>query len=171
MRNIQKLLLLILLSLLCAGLLANTRAASEDVYLPLIYNSGPAVINTATLTRTPTITLTPTETPKPFVYIEITHVEGDPPGDDVLGEYVLIENQGTANENMTGWKLKNEENDTFRFPVFILKAGSEVTVWTREGANTETDLYWGSERSIWDNGGDCATLLDGSYQLVDWECY
>ena len=171
MRNIRKLLFVIFLSLLSAGLLATARAASESLYLPLIFNVAPTPISTATATRTPTITPTPTETPKPFTYIEITDLEGDPPGDDVLREYVVIENQGTANENMTGWKLKNEENDTFRFPVFILKAGSGVTVWTREGTNTETDLYWGSERAIWDNGGDCATLLDVSYQLVDWKCY
>jgi len=171
MRNIRKILFVITLSLLTAGLLANARAISESLYLSLIYYNVPTPTSTATPSRTPTITPTPTETPNPFVYIEITDLEGDPPGDDVLGEYVVIGNQGTANENMTGWKLKNEENDTYRFPVFILKAGSGVTVWTREGTNSETDLYWGSERPIWDNGGDCATLLDGSYQLVDWECY
>jgi len=107
----------------------------------------------------------------PFVYIEITDFEYDPPGDDVLGEYLVIENQGTANQNMTGWKLKNDENETFRFPAYILKAGAGVTVWTKEGVNTETDLYWGSETPIWSNHGDCATLLDRSHQLVDWECY
>ena len=171
MRNIRIFLTATTLILLSAGLLATASAASGGLYMPLIFNGAPTPVSTATPTCTPTITPTPTETPKPFAYIEITDMEYDPPGDDVLGEYVVIENQGTANENMTGWKLKNEENNTFRFPTFILKAGSEVTVWTREGTNTETDLYWGSERAIWDNSEDCATLLDESYQLVDWYCY
>lgn len=161
-----------ILLLLSTGLLATTRGASDGLYLPLIYNAAPTPVSTATPTFTPTITPTPTETPKPFVYIEITELEYDPPGDDVLGENVVIENQGTANQNMTGWKLKNEENETFRFPTFILKAGAGVTVWTKEGMNTETDLYWGSEVPIWNNhGGDCAYLSDASFQLVDWYCY
>jgi len=165
LRNIRVFFSAISLILLYVGLLATARAASDGLYLPLIYYAAP------TPTSTPTITPTPTEPPKPFVYIEITDFKYDPPGDDVLGEYLVIENQGTANQNMTGWKLKNDENETFRFPAYILKAGAGVTVWTKEGVNTETDLYWGSETPIWSNHGDCATLLDGSHQLVDWECY
>ena len=171
MRNIHIFLTAITLILLSAGLLATARAASDDLYMSLIFNGAPTPISTSTPTCTPTITPAPTETPKPFAYIEITDLEYDPPRDDVLGEYVAIENQGTANENMTGWKLKNDENETFRFPAFTLKAGAGVTVWTKEGINTETDLYWGSETPIWNNQGDCATLLDESYQLVDWYCY
>jgi hypothetical protein len=171
MRNIRIFLSVIFLITFSTGLLVTARAASDNLYLPLIFNGARTPVSTATPTSTPTITPTPTETAKPFAYIEITDLEGDPPGDDVLGEYVVIENQGTANENMTGWKLKNEENDTFRFPIFILKAGSGVTVLTREGTNTETDLFWGSETPIWNNQGDCATLKDESYQLVDWKCY
>jgi hypothetical protein len=172
MRNIRIFLSVMTLILLSAGLLSIARGASDGLYLPLIMVAAPTPVNTATPTITPTITPTPTETPKPFVYIVITELEYDPPGDDVLGEYVAIENQGTANQNMTGWKLKNEENETFRFPTFTLKAGAGVTVWTKEGANTETELYWGSEVPIWNNrGGDCAYLSDASFQLVDWYCY
>ena len=162
--------LLLLLTLSLVGL-AMTNAAPGDLYLPIILYQLPPPASTATPTSTPTSAATPTETPIPFAYIEITALEFDPPGEDVQWEYVVIENQGNANENMTGWKLKNEENETFRFPAFTLKAGASVTVWTKAGDNTATDLYWGSETAIWKDQGDCATLLDGYYQLVDWYCY
>ena len=172
MRKNRILLSVIFIILLSAGLLVSVRGASDGLYLPIILYHPLPPASTGTSTISPTITKTPTETPKPFAYIEITDLEYDPPGDDVLGEYVVIENQGTGNQNMTGWKLKNEENETYRFPAFTLKAGAGVTVWTKEGVNTETDLFWGSETPIWANhGGDCATLYDGTFQLVDWECY
>jgi len=152
---------LIILLTLALGGIAMTTASPGDLYLPIILYQLP----------TPASTTTPTETSEPFAYIEITDLEFDPPGEEVQGEFVVISNQGSANENMTGWKLKNEENVTFRFPTFILKAGATVSVWTRAGMNTATDLYWGSETAIWNNQGDCATLLDEIYQLVDWYCY
>lgn len=170
MKNSFPLITFTLLIILTAGLQVNARAAPGDLYLPLILHDGP--VSTEIPTSTPTITPTPTETPDPFVYIEITDIEFNPPGNDVEGEFVVIENQGTANENMTGWRLRNEEGETFRFPTFILKAGAGVIVWTKEGTNTETDLHWGSESPIWSNsGGDCAELLDENRQLVDWYCY
>jgi hypothetical protein len=169
MKHFQVTISITSLIALSFGTIAVRHASPDDLYLPFVVYQAPAP--TATPTSIATSTITPTETSEPFAYIEITELEFDPPGEDLQGEFVVISNQGGANENMTGWKLKNEANETYRFPTFILKAGATVTVWTKAGLNIDTDLYWGSEMAIWNDQGDCATLLDETYQLVDWYCY
>lgn len=76
----------------------------------------------------------------------IFSVNYDAEGDDrknLNGEYVIIKNTGETDVDMTGWILEDEANHKFHFPIFTLKAGSTVTVYTGSGTNTETELYWG----------------------------
>lgn len=98
--------------------------------------------------------------------IKITFIEYNPPGDDVQGEYVRIENQGGRAQTMTSWTLRDVANHIFTFPSFTLAAGGTVRVWTKSGTNTTTDLYWGSGAAIWNNTGDTAYLRDGSGALI-----
>ena len=46
------------------------------------------------------------------------------------------------------------------FPNFTLELGQAVTVHTGSGVDNKTDLYWGSNRPVWDNKGDTVYLLD-----------
>jgi len=101
-----------------------------------------------------------TATISPPADVRITHIEYDPPGDDVAGEYVRIQNLGGRAQVMTGWTLRDLANHVFTFPSFTLAAGGTVRVWTKGGANTATDLYWGSSQAIWNNDGDTAYLRD-----------
>jgi hypothetical protein len=39
-------------------------------------------------------------------------------------------------------------------------------VHTGEGADTARDLYWDRSTSVWNNGGDVATLKDASGNIV-----
>ena len=103
----------------------------------------------------------------PLQDIQITYVEYDPPGDDVQGEFVRIENSGRAVADMTGWTLRDEAGHQFTFPAYGLKAGKYVRVWTKTGANTATDLYWGRGQAVWNNTGDCAYLQDSTGKMVD----
>jgi len=98
--------------------------------------------------------------------VQITYIEYDPPGDDVQGEHVQIENLGGAAQEMTGWTLRDEANRVFTFPAFTLPAGGTVRVWTGGGTNTATDLYWGSGTAIWNNDGDTAYLRDTGGTLI-----
>jgi len=98
--------------------------------------------------------------------VQITYIEYDPPGDDVQGEYVQIENLGGAAQEMTGWTLRDEANRVFTFPAFTLPTGGTVRVWTGGGTNTATDLYWGSGTAIWNNDGDTAYLRDTGGTLI-----
>jgi hypothetical protein len=109
------------------------------------------------------------ESPSPDV--QITFIEYDPPGSDVEGEYVRIENVGGGVADMTDWTLRDEANKAFTFPTFTLSPGAAVQVWTKSGTDTATDLYWGSGSAIWNNTGDCAYLRDGAGTPVDTYCY
>ncbi len=101
-----------------------------------------------------------TATISPPADVRITHIEYDPPGDDVQGEYVRIQNLGGRAQVMTNWTLRDVANHVFTFPSFTLAAGGTVRVWTKGGTNTATDLYWGSNQAIWNNTGDTAYLQD-----------
>jgi hypothetical protein len=91
--------------------------------------------------------------------ISISHIEYDPPGRDVDGEYVLIVNNAHQAVALTGWVLTDgDARHTFTFPAFTLAAGGTVKVWTKRGQASASDLYWGSRTAIWNNDGDTGTL-------------
>ncbi len=98
---------------------------------------------------------------------QIVYIDYDPPGDDVEGEYVEIRNLSGTAQIMTGWTLSDAASHTFIFPVFTLNAGATIKVWVKSGANTATDLYWGSGSAIWNNDGDTAYLRDSQGNLID----
>ncbi len=103
--------------------------------------------------------------------VRITYIEYDPPGDEVQGEYVSLQNFGASPAAMTGWTLRDEGNHVFTFPSFTLAPGGTVQVWTRAGTNDAGNLYWGSGSAIWNNSGDCAYLRDAQGQGVSQYCY
>jgi len=89
-----------------------------------------------------------------------------PEKENLEGEWVEITNKDTAPQSLTGWTLEDEGNHTYTFPEFSLNAGASVKVHTGEGTDTSRDLYWNRSTSVWNNGGDVATLKDASGKLV-----
>lgn len=98
--------------------------------------------------------------------VRITHLEFNPPGPDVPGEYVHIQNHDPVSAELTGWTLSDAAYHTYRFPSFVLNPRAFVRVWTKQGINTVTDLYWGRRAAIWNNLGDKAFLRDSRGLLV-----
>lgn len=157
------------------------------IYLPFVTKPFPTATptNTPTPTQTltpsatptdlPTATPTPTElptatftpTPLPPANVLITLITYNPDGDDVAGEFVRLQNVGSGAATMNGWTLRDDANHVYTFPAFTLQPSATVSIWTRSGANTSTDLYWGSGAAIWNNTGDTAFLRDNSGQAVD----
>lgn len=124
---------------------------------------------TATPTATPimvTPTATPTSSPAPIPDVRITYIEYNPPGSDVEGEYVLIQNFTGSLVNMTNWTLRDQAGNTFTFPPFPLSPGASVRIWTKSGTNTAQDLYWGRGTAVWNNDGDTAYLRDSLGALI-----
>lgn len=109
-------------------------------------------------------------TGEPFpIYISAINFDG--PGNDnenPNGEWVEITNRGPEPVNMTGWNLSDEGNKyVYEFPRFTLNPGRTVTVYTGCGMDTDSKLYMGFGKAIWNDDKDTATLKDAEGNIVD----
>ncbi|MBI3362940.1 MAG: LysM peptidoglycan-binding domain-containing protein [Chloroflexi bacterium] len=77
---------------------------------------------------------------------------------DVAEERVTIVNVG-GDVSLAGWTLHDSQGNVFRFPALSLFQGGAVTVHTKTGTNTVTDLYWNQTAAIWQTG-EKANLVD-----------
>lgn len=121
---------------------------------------------TTTPTRTPTPTPTATLVPGVFI-IDIEYA----PPNNPLDEYVLLRNQMGEYVDMTGWTLRDENQNVFTFPRYTLTSYAYVKVWTKAGQNDPENLYWGLSEPIWNDYGDCAYLRKPNHELSDSLCY
>lgn len=81
-------------------------------------------------------------------------------------EWIQLSNQGAASSNLTGWRLHNEENLTYTFPVFSLSVGSQVKVHGGMGTNNNTDLFANTTTPLVNYKADVITLSDASGATV-----
>lgn len=72
--------------------------------------------------------------------------------EDRGGETVTLE--ATASTDVSGWVLHDEAGHTFRLPPVTLQPGESLVIPNPGNA-------------VWNNGGDTATLRDGSGRIVD----
>jgi micrococcal nuclease len=105
------------------------------------------------------------------VMLKIIHIEADAPGRDnenPNGEWIEIANQGRQPVNMAGFTLKDEANNIYIFGDFTVAPGVSFRLFSGQGRNTATELYWGLvNRSVWNNDSDSAFLRDAQGALVD----
>ena len=81
-------------------------------------------------------------------------------------EWVKIANPGMASQDFTFWTLVDGENNTYSFAEgFVLLPGATVLVHTGQGNDTESDLYWGRDDQVWEDGV-VATLFDANGEMV-----
>lgn len=81
-------------------------------------------------------------------------------------EWVKITNSGSSPVSLAGWKIEDEgSKHTYAFSSYTLDSQATVTLHTRDGTGTDTELYWGSS-SVWNNDGDTVYLFDDSGNLV-----
>lgn len=108
---------------------------------------------------------TPTQTPDAgdsgLTVVEIHEDAAGNDNENLNDEYVVFRNDGEDTLDLTGWSVEDEADHTYAFPDgFTLDPGEEVTLHTGSGDDTDTDLYWGSGRAIWNNGGDTVYVFD-----------
>jgi micrococcal nuclease len=110
-----------------------------------------------------------------LVALKIMHIEADAPGDDRQnpnGEWIEIANQGHETVQLRGYTLKDEANHIYTFADFSLGAGASFRLFSGQGQNTATMLYWGLVgESVWNNEADAAFLRDEGGALVDSYAY
>jgi micrococcal nuclease len=91
---------------------------------------------------------------------------------DPHDEWVELTNVGGQAINLTGHTLKDEANHIYTFPNFTLTPNQSVRLYTGNGRNTDSRLYWGlGNNTVWNNNGDTAYLRDPDGSLVDLYTY
>lgn len=109
------------------------------------------------------------------VALKIIHIQADAPGDDrenPNGEWIEIANQGNEAVQMQGYTLKDEANNIYTFGDFNVQPGAGFRLFSGQGRNSNTELYWGFVgQSVWNNNSDAAFLRDAQGALVDTYAY
>ena len=112
-------------------------------------------------------------TPSGAGAILISWIHFDPPGADAANqkrlnrERVTICNVGESSRSLAKWTLRDGDGHEYRF--HSLRLGSEecLRLHSGTGADSQRDRYWGSDRAVWDNAGDRATLRNRFGEVVD----
>lgn len=102
--------------------------------------------------------------------ISINKINANAPGNDeenVNGEWLEINNQGKETLSLDSYYLKDESNNLFTFPAIFLKGNGTLRIYSGKGKNTNKEIFWQSDRPIWNNDSDCAYLFDNQSLMVD----
>ena len=78
---------------------------------------------------------------------------------DVDNERVLIEHVGDGDVSLASWRLEDEDGNSYRFPALVLHPGGSVQLFSRQGEDGVTQLFWNRSESLWSEG-EQARLID-----------
>lgn len=92
--------------------------------------------------------------------VQITTIVYNFPGTVQPGEYVEIINREALHVQLEGWRLSDIASHTFTFPSFNMQPGQVCRIYTNEYHPETCGFSFGNNLSIWNNGGDTATLRD-----------
>ena len=104
----------------------------------------------------------------PVRFVEVDSVVGV---SDLDLERVVIRNLVPSELSLAGWSLEDEGGNVFTFPlVSIYVEGGTVSIFSKAGANTVLDLFWGLDTPVWESGEkvilrDSAGSVRAIYQI------
>jgi competence protein ComEC len=124
---------------------------------------------TGTTIGTPsTVTTEAMSAPKVQVAsLEIVSVDNNAPGDDNANlneEYITF--RILESGSLAGFAVEDESGSHYDFPDRRFSAGQLLTLHTGSGTDSQTHLYWGSTREVWNNGSDTIKVFDPRGQTV-----
>jgi len=144
----------------------NQLSVGDELLIPI----DPASLPSPTPSPTPTVRVTPptpipiSATPAPSGKVVLSIQSVVAPG-DIAEERVIVQQTGSGQAAMQGWKLEDQDGNVFIFPQLTLFQDGAVSVYTRLGVNTVVELYWGLSVSIWEPG-EVVSLIDPSGAIV-----
>lgn len=101
--------------------------------------------------------------------LRIVAVEYDAPGDDSLNlneEYIAFE--VLVSGTLAGYSVEDETGHRYQIADCVFQKGDVFKLHSGEGADTESDLYWGAHgAAIWNNDGDMVKVLDSQDKIVE----
>lgn len=107
--------------------------------------------------------------------LTIESIHADAYGNDhenLDGEYIVFRNTGADELDLSDYRVEDQAGHTYYVPDGVtLAPGAQITLYTGEGANTESELYWGYDRAIWNNDGDTVFVFDDTGELVTQRSY
>lgn len=110
--------------------------------------------------------------PANCLYISYFHYDASSDDNRNLGdEYIVLGNRCNFSISLAGWTIGNKRANQFVIPDFTLGAGSNVTVHSGSGKNSDADLNLKSRVAIWENSGDTFYLVDEDNTIVLIESY
>lgn len=80
-------------------------------------------------------------------------------------EYVEIRNQSEGAVDISGWQLRDEDENVFTFPTILLNNSGAIKILSQNGIDTVIELYWQSENPIWESG-ETAQLMDDNGNII-----
>lgn len=83
---------------------------------------------------------------------------------DLDNERLTIDHVGDADISLSGWRLRDENGNQYDFPALVLHPGAQVSLFTKQGDDTSTQLYWDRSVSVW-SSGELVSLLDANGEL------
>ena len=98
--------------------------------------------------------------------LTIDYIEYDPEGDEAVGEYLVLTNNENYNVSMIGWFLQDEAAQTAYEFNFTISNNTSIRIYTGDGVDNSTTLYWGWYQGIWNNSGDFAIIQDENGYMV-----
>jgi len=107
--------------------------------------------------------------------LDVVDIHPDAEGNDnenLNDEYVVFENAGESALDLSGWEVADEAGATYTVPTGVtLDPGDRITLYTGSGTDSDSELYWGQSRAVWNNGGDTVIVRDDSGTVVIEEAY
>ncbi len=107
--------------------------------------------------------------------LAVASVHADAAGDDrenLNDEYVVFENRGDDDLDLSGWTVRDESGRTYTFPDgTVLGPGEQVTLRSGSGTDGGGDYYWGAAGPVWNNDGDTVTVETANGSRVLTEAY
>lgn len=109
--------------------------------------------------------------------IRITELLANPDPAAGQREFIELHNAGSVAVDLRGWKVRdaptaaNNTND-YTFGALTLGPGQRIVLWSNGSADAVGPSWSTSaSKSVWNDAGDAATLLDASGQVRDWIGY
>jgi len=100
----------------------------------------------------------------------VTDIHENPEGQDadqLNDEYVAFKNDGDERLDLTGYTIEDAQEATFDIPDgFVLEANETFQLHTGAGDRSQSDLYWGRGRPVWNNDGDVISVIDANGETV-----
>jgi len=87
-------------------------------------------------------------------------------------EFVEIRNDDIRDIQLNDWSLYDEADHRFKFPEYVIAPGETCRIYTNEIHPESCGFsFYFDKSAIWNNGGDCATLVNANGDLVVQKCY